>query len=72
VKICRGGSLIIIRMRHLQCGRALVYDHDPPTDWPHHQVSGHVLNRKLPDPQDAMKFWVATDRSGKSLQDLEE
>jgi len=51
---------------------AIVYDQEPPTNWPHHQVSGHVLIRKLPDPQDAMKFWVETDRSGKSLQDLKD
>ncbi|MFT6380338.1 MAG: hypothetical protein ACJA16_002861 [Akkermansiaceae bacterium] len=51
---------------------AIVYDQEPPTNWPHHQVPGHILSRKLPDLQEAMKFWVETDRSGKSLQDLKD
>lgn len=48
----------------------IVYDDEPPIGWPHHQVPGHVLPRVLPEPDEAMKFWVETDRSGKSLQPL--
>ena len=51
---------------------ALVYDQAPPTDWPHHQVSSHVLPRKLPTPSEAMTFWVETERSSKSLHPLAE
>ena len=48
----------------------LVYDDEPPIGWPHHQVPGHVLPRKLSEPEKAMAFWVETERGGKSLHPL--
>lgn len=51
---------------------ALVYDQEPPSSWPHHQVGGHILIRKFPDPTEALKFWIETERSGKSLHPLDD
>lgn len=49
---------------------AVVYDFPPPPGWPHGQVSARLLPRKLPEPQAAFDYFVALDRSGRSLQRL--
>lgn len=51
---------------------ALVYDQKPPGGWPHHQVDAAVLPRRLPDPLAAFRFWVASDKAGKTLHKLGE
>ncbi|YCM45620.1 hypothetical protein V2O64_06265 [Verrucomicrobiaceae bacterium 227] len=49
---------------------ALVYDQEPPRSWPHHQVGGTILPRRLPDPVEAFSFWVTSDTTGKTLHPL--
>lgn len=49
---------------------ALVYDQEPPRSWPHHQVGGTILPRRLPDPVEAFTFWVTSDTTGKTLHPL--
>lgn len=46
---------------------ALVYDQRPASGWPHYQVSASALPCRLPKPEEAFDFWVASDRSGKTL-----
>jgi hypothetical protein len=50
---------------------ALVYDQEPPSNWPHHQVAETILPRKLPDPLAAFQFWVTSDQNGKTLHSLD-
>ncbi len=50
---------------------ALVYDTAPPPAWPHWQVTEEALPRRLPTPEEAWDFFVALDRSGRSLHRLE-
>ncbi len=49
---------------------ALVYDTPPPARWPHWQVKIEALPRKLPAAREAFDYFVALDRSGKSLHAL--
>jgi hypothetical protein len=49
---------------------ALVYDSPPPFYWPHGQVKSDALPRQLPQPVDAFKFFVDSDRSGVTLHKL--
>lgn len=49
---------------------ALVFDVPPPPSWPHAQVGAEVLPRRSPEPLEAFRFWVAADRSEKTLHRL--
>jgi hypothetical protein len=49
---------------------ALVYDTSPPSRWPHWQVKIEALPRRLPDARETFEYFIALDRSGKSLHSL--
>ncbi|MEN9841874.1 MAG: hypothetical protein RL376_1674 [Verrucomicrobiota bacterium] len=49
---------------------ALVYDMQPPMEWPHWQVRPEALPRQLPAAAEAFAYFVNLDRSGRSLQPL--
>ncbi len=49
---------------------AIVYDVPPPPDWPHGQVSATTLARRLPAPEEAFRWWVRQDRTGRTFQPL--
>lgn len=49
---------------------ALVYDQEPPSRWPHGQVSRQALPRRLPDPAKAFQFFVNSANSGRMLFSL--
>ncbi len=51
---------------------ALVYDVPPPFGWPHGQVSPTALPRRLPEPAEAFRFLVETNRDGAALHKLDE
>ncbi len=50
---------------------ALVYDQEPPSRWPHGQVSRKALPRRLPDPTEAFEFFVKSEESGQMLFSLD-
>lgn len=59
-----------LQYQQLALAIAVVYDEPPPQHWPHWQVSGEVLPRRLPSPVDAFRFFADTDRAGVSLHKL--
>ncbi len=46
---------------------AVVYDEQPPANWPHRQVSRELLPRRLPEPEEAFEFFVDSHRAGRLL-----
>ncbi len=56
--------------RQLALAVALVYDTAPPAHWPHWQVSGEALPRRLPSPLQAFKFFTDSDKAGRTLHKL--
>ena len=49
---------------------AIIYDVPPPPDWPHHQVPGQILPRRLNDVVEAFDYWVRLNESRQSEYDL--
>ena len=50
---------------------AIVFDTQPPSSYPHHQVSNTLLPRKLQPADEAFKMWVSDRRKGRLLSKLE-
>ncbi len=46
---------------------AIVFDDEPPSSWPHRQVSEELLPRKLKDPTEAFKMWIEFRKKGRLL-----
>jgi len=51
---------------------AVVYDVPPPPGWPHRQVSPQALPRRLLPPVTVFAFFVNADRTGATLQHLQQ
>ena len=50
---------------------AIVFDTQPPSSYPHAQVSEKLLPRKLQQPLDAFKMWVNDRRKGRLMSKIE-
>ncbi len=50
---------------------AIVFDTQPPSSYPHSQVSEKSLPRKLQQPVDAFKMWVNDRRKGRLMSKIE-
>ncbi len=50
---------------------ALVYDQEPPSRWPHSQVSRKALPRRLPKATEAFEFFVTSEKTGQTLFSLD-
>ncbi len=50
---------------------AIVFDTQPPSSYPHSQVSEKSLPRKLQPPVDAFKMWVNDRRKGRLMSKIE-
>jgi hypothetical protein len=51
---------------------AVVYDVPPPAGWPHRQVSPQALPRRLLPPVSVFAFFVNADRTGATLEHLQQ
>jgi len=69
-KIYAAEPALFVDYQSLALAIAVVYDVPPPPHWPHGQVSGQLLPRKLPPPVQAFAYWAKLDRNNLTLQRL--